>query len=239
MADSILEIADLRSGYQKDSPILKGVSLHLGAREICTVIGPNGAGKSTVLKALYGLTAWSEGRMAFAGHSLAGANAEQLTTMGIGYVPQERNVFARLTVRENLELACAASGRARTDRIAAMMARYGMLATKARVNAGALSGGQRQILALAMALVNEPTLLLLDEPTAGLSPVARQEVFGQIRALRDSGQSILLVEQNAFEALMIADRAYVLVDGRNFMDGPAATLREDRSVRKSFLGIYE
>jgi branched-chain amino acid transport system ATP-binding protein len=237
LVHEVLSIRALRAGYQTDDLVLKGVSLTVSPGEICAVIGPNGAGKSTVLKALYGMTAWSDGAVSFGSIDLADASPSRLTALGICYVPQERNVFGRLSVRENLELACVASGATKGQRISGMLARYAILGEKARDKAGTLSGGQRQILALAMALVNDPKLLLLDEPTAGLSPTARHDIFGQIRALGDCGHSVLLVEQNAFEALGIADRAYVLVDGENFTDGIARSLLSDDAIRKSFLGI--
>jgi branched-chain amino acid transport system ATP-binding protein len=232
-----LSIRELRAGYQAGDLVLKGVSLRVSPGEICALIGPNGAGKSTVLKALYGTTAWSDGAVSFGSSDLTHASPSRLTALGICYVPQERNVFGQLSVRENLELACVASGATKAERIAGIFARHPILGEKARDRAGTLSGGQRQILALGTALVNDPKLLLLDEPTAGLSPMARHEIFRQIRALGDRGHSVLLVEQNAFEALGIADRAYVLVDGENFLDGTGSSLRSDHTIRRSFLGI--
>jgi branched-chain amino acid transport system ATP-binding protein len=236
--DGRLEIRDLRAGYQRESPVLKGVSLHVDPGEICAIIGPNGAGKSTLLKSIYGLIKWTEGSIRFGAHDLIGVAPEELTRVHVGYVPQERNVFAALSVLENLELACAASGKARTAHMREMTSRYPLLESKARSRAGTLSGGQRQILAIAMALINDPKLVLLDEPTAGLSPAIRADVFAQIRSLASNGCSVLLVEQNALEALSIADRGYVFVDGRDFVNGSAGSMLRDPAIRKSFLGIF-
>jgi branched-chain amino acid transport system ATP-binding protein len=236
--DSTLEVRDLRAGYQRQSAVLKGVSLSVAPGEVCAVIGPNGAGKSTLVKAIYGLVKWSEGSIRFGSHDLVGMAPGAVAALQIGYVPQERNVFAMLSVRENLELACAVPRPARSAAIREMLSRYSVLGRKASSRAGTLSGGQRQLLALAMALINAPKLLLLDEPTAGLSPAARSDVFAQIRALARDGRGVLLVEQNAFEALSIADRGYVFVDGRDFVSALAKDMLHDASIRKSFLGIF-
>jgi branched-chain amino acid transport system ATP-binding protein len=236
--DSTLEVRDLRAGYQRESAVLKGVSLSVAPGEICAVIGPNGAGKSTLVKSIYGLVKWTEGSIRFGAHDLIGMPPAEVAALKIGYVPQERNVFAMLSVRDNLELACAAPRQARSIEIREMLSRYRVLDSKASSRAGTLSGGQRQILALAMALINDPKLLLLDEPTAGLSPAARGEVFAQIHSLARDGRAVLLVEQNAFEALSIADRGYVFVDGRDFVSGPAKDMLRDASIRKSFLGTF-
>jgi ABC-type branched-subunit amino acid transport system ATPase component len=233
-----LEIRELWAGYQRESPVLKGVSLHVDPGEICAIIGPNGAGKSTLLKSIYGLIKWTQGSIRFDSHDLVGMAPQELASIQVSYVPQERNVFASLSVHENLELACATSGKARTAQTREIMERYPMLGDKASSQAGTLSGGQRQILAIAMALINNPTLVLLDEPTAGLSPAARSDVFERIRSLTRDGRSVLLVEQNAFEALSIADRGYVFVDGRELVNDRAEAMLHDPSIRKSFLGIF-
>jgi branched-chain amino acid transport system ATP-binding protein len=236
--DNTLEVRDLRAGYQRESAVLKGVSLTVAPGETCAVIGPNGAGKSTLVKSIYGLVRWTEGSIRFGAHDLMGMAPGGIASLQVGYVPQERNVFAMLSVRDNLELACAAPRQVRNLKIREVLSRYSVLDRKASSRAGTLSGGQRQMLALAMALINNPKLLLLDEPTAGLSPTARSEVFAQIHALAREGRSVLLVEQNAFEALSIADRGYVFVDGRDFVSGPAKEMLQDASIRKSFLGVF-
>jgi branched-chain amino acid transport system ATP-binding protein/neutral amino acid transport system ATP-binding protein len=236
--DGRLEVRDLWAGYQRESPVLKGVSLRVDPGEVCAIIGPNGAGKSTLLKAIYGLIKSSEGSIRYGSHDLIGMAPEDLASIHVGYVPQERNVFAMLSVRENLELACAVSGRQRAVQVREIMKRYTLLESKASSRAGTLSGGQRQILAIAMALINSPKLILLDEPTAGLSPAARSDVFERVRSLTRDGRSVLLVEQNALEALNIADRGYVFVDGRDFVNGSAESMLHDPAIRKSFLGIF-
>jgi ABC-type branched-subunit amino acid transport system ATPase component len=238
-ATSALEIRELRGGYQPRSPVLKGVSLEAHDDEICVVIGPNGAGKSTLLKALYGQLQWTEGTIRFRSMDLMHLSPVQLTDAGIAYVPQERNVFAGLSVEENLQLACTATGKARRNKVRESLNQHPVLRAKAKARAGSLSGGQRQILALAMALINDPQLLLLDETTAGLSPAARANVFAQIRQLAGDRRCIVIVEQNAFEALSVGDRGYVLVDGHTALSGPADQMLQDPAVRKSFLGVID
>jgi branched-chain amino acid transport system ATP-binding protein len=231
-----LEVSDLHAGYAHESDVLKGLSLEAYDGEICAVIGPNGAGKSTFLKSLYGELAWITGRAQFNARDLLHLSPAALTRAGVAYVPQERNVFAGLSIVENLELACAATGKAAATRVQAALDRYPVLREKSTLHAGSLSGGQRQLLALTMALINNPKLLLLDEPTAGLSPFARSSVFQEIRVLADEGRCIVLVEQNAIEALSVADRGYVFVDGRNALSGRAKEMLQDPAVRRSFLG---
>jgi ABC-type branched-subunit amino acid transport system ATPase component len=231
-----LRVNDLRAAYAHESDVLKGVSLEAYDGEICAIIGPNGAGKSTFLKSLYGELTWITGRAQFNTTDLLHSSPSALTRAGVAYVPQERNVFAGLSIVENIELACATTGKAARNKVRAALDRYPVLREKSKLHAGSLSGGQRQLLALAMALMNDPKLLLLDEPTAGLSPVARSSVFREIRALAKDQRCIVLVEQNAIEALSIADRGYVFVDGRNALSGPANEMLKDPAVRRSFLG---
>ena len=232
----LLDVTGLRGGYVAADEIVKGADLHVDAGEIVALIGPNGAGKSTLLKLVAGLLRVSGGQVLFKGHDIAGRSAPDISRLGLSFVPQERNVFGTMTVAENLEMGGFVGGGQAKRRVAELYERFPMLADKRRAAARTLSGGQRQILAMAIALMNAPDLLLLDEPTAGLSPRAAEELFGTIIALNKSGVAILMVEQNALEALSVSARAYVLVQGRPERDGRAADLADDPTVRDLFLG---
>jgi branched-chain amino acid transport system ATP-binding protein len=232
----LLTVAGVVAGYSAADQILKGVDFTLDEREIVGIIGPNGAGKSTLLKAIAGLLTPSAGSILLAGRPIAGLRPREVTALGIAYVPQEHNVFASMTVRENLEMGGYADHTGGARRMDAILQRFPMLGRKRRHAARTLSGGERQILAMAMALMVEPAVLLLDEPSAGLSPVAAQALFRDIQAINRQGVAIALVEQNANEALAIADRAYILVDGRNARDGTAESIAGDPEIRRIFLG---
>src|SRR5476649_2794440 len=212
---SLLEVADLRGGYAAADEIVKGAALHVDAGEIVALIGPNGAGKSTLLKLIAGLLRPSGGRIRFKDREITRLSAPEISRLGLSFVPQERNVFGTMSVAENLEIGGYLDGVHAKRHMAELYERFPMLADKRRAAARTLSGGQRQILAMAVALMNAPALLLLDEPTAGLSPRAAEELFGTIVALNRSGVAILMVEQNALEALEVSARAYVLVQGRD------------------------
>jgi branched-chain amino acid transport system ATP-binding protein/neutral amino acid transport system ATP-binding protein len=232
----LLGVTDLRGGYAAADEIVKGATLRVEAGEIVALIGPNGAGKSTLLKLIAGLLRPRGGQVRLRGREIAGLDAPAISRLGLAFVPQERNVFGAMTVGENLEMGGyldAAHLRRRRDEL---YQRFPMLAEKRRAAARTLSGGQRQILAMAIALMNAPTLLLLDEPTAGLSPRAAEDLFGTIVGLNRSGVAILMVEQNALEALAVSTRAYVLVQGRAEREGPAGELASDPTVRDLFLG---
>lgn len=233
---SLLAVRDLRGGYAAADEIVKGTTLDVAAGEIVSLIGPNGAGKSTLLKLIAGLLKPSGGHISFQDREIAGAGAPAISRLGLGFVPQERNVFGAMTVAENLEIGGYFIGSRFRERRAELYERFPMLADKRRAAARTLSGGQRQILAVAMALMNAPALLLLDEPTAGLSPRAAEELFGTIVALNQTGVAILMVEQNALEALAVSNRAYVLVQGRAERHGRADELASDPTVRDLFLG---
>lgn len=233
---SLLATARLRGGYAAADEIVKGVELEVAAGEIVALIGPNGAGKSTVLKLIAGLLRPSAGQVRFKDGDIAGLGAPAISRLGLSFVPQERNVFAAMTVAENLEMGGFLDRTRLGERRAEIYARFPMLAEKRRATARTLSGGQRQILAMAVALMNSPALLLLDEPTAGLSPRAAEELFGTIVALNRDGVAILMVEQNALEALAVSVRAYVLVQGRVEHHGRAEELSSDSTVRDLFLG---
>jgi branched-chain amino acid transport system ATP-binding protein/neutral amino acid transport system ATP-binding protein len=233
---SLLEIENLRGGYVAADEIVKGAALHVGEGEIVSLIGPNGAGKSTLLKLIAGLLRPTAGQVLFGGRDIARLDAPQISRLGLSFVPQERNVFGMMTIAENLEMGGYVDGAHARRRIAELYERFPMLAEKRRAAARTLSGGQRQILAMAIALMNAPRILLLDEPTAGLSPRAADELFDTIVQLNRTGVAILMVEQNALEALAVSTRACVLVQGRVEREGNAAELATDPTVRDLFLG---
>jgi branched-chain amino acid transport system ATP-binding protein/neutral amino acid transport system ATP-binding protein len=223
-------------GYGAADEILKGAALHVRPRELVAIIGPNGAGKSTLLKAVAGLLRLKAGTIDLEGAAIGALPARERARRGIAFVPQEANVFAAMTVRENLEMGGFLEPRTVSERIEAQFARFPLLAEKRRAAARTLSGGQRQVLAMAMALMVHPRLLLLDEPSAGLSPKAAELLFDTIAAIHAEGTAIAMVEQNAQEALAIADRGLVLVDGRSVREGPARDMAGDPEVRRLFLG---
>ena len=233
---SLLVIDAVRGGYAAADEVVKGVSLTVGPAEIVALIGPNGAGKSTLLKLVAGLLRPSAGHVRFKDREIAGLGAPDISRLGLSFVPQERNVFGSMSVAENLEIGGYIDGRNLRRRVAELYQRFPMLADKRHAAARTLSGGQRQILAMAIALMNAPDLLLLDEPTAGLSPRAAEELFGIIVALNRTGVAILMVEQNALEALSVSARAYVLVQGKAEREGQADELAADPTVRDLFLG---
>ncbi|MFO1121638.1 MAG: ABC transporter ATP-binding protein [Hyphomicrobiales bacterium] len=233
---ALLSVARLTAGYGS-VPIIEDVSLEVAENEISVIIGPNGAGKSTLLKSIFGLTQVTSGGIAFAGRDITRANTPQLVPMGIAAVPQSRNVFPTLTVAENLDVGTYAAPPADKPAVLArVLALFPDLAAKLRQPAGELSGGQRQMVAIGRALMSEPRLLLLDEPTAGLSPAYLERIFDLLLDIRSTGVTILMVEQNARQALRIADHGHVLAAGRNFASGTGAELLADDNVRRSFLG---
>jgi branched-chain amino acid transport system ATP-binding protein/neutral amino acid transport system ATP-binding protein len=231
-----LNVEGIVAGYTAADEILKGLDFTLAAGEIVCVIGPNGAGKSTLLKAIAGLLAPSRGAITFKERSLLGLKPRDITRLGVAYVPQEHNVFPSMSVIENLEIGGYVAPARTPARMERVLARFPALAHKRRHAARALSGGERQILAMAMALMVEPDLLLLDEPSAGLAPAAAERLFEDIRAVNRDKVAIVLVEQNASEALAVSDRAYILVDGRTSRTGPARALAADPEIRRIFLG---
>lgn len=232
MADPILKISAVTAGYVPDLPILREVHLAADPAKITVVIGPNGAGKSTLIKAIAGLVPVSDGEVSFESRDITGIRPDEMAGAGIAYVPQTDNIFRSLTVGQNLELA-ARRGTAGVD---PLVTRFPMLGEKYAARAGTLSGGQRQVLAVAMALSASPRLILMDEPSAGLSPIATEEVLTLARQLTEEGVTVLLVEQNVKAALRIADHCYILAEGRNQIDGPAADLLNDARVGEIYLG---
>jgi len=231
-----LNVEGVVAGYTAADEILKGLDFTLAPGEIVCVIGPNGAGKSTLLKAIAGLLTPSRGAITFKQRSLVGLAPRDIARLGVAYVPQEHNVFPSMSVAENLEIGGYVAPARVPERMGQVLARVPVLANKRRHAARTLSGGERQILAMAMALMVEPELLLLDEPSAGLAPAAAERLFEEVRAVNRDKVAIVLVEQNASEALAVADRAYILVDGRTSRTAPARELAADPEIRRIFLG---
>jgi len=236
MNKPILECNGIAAGYVKGLNILQGVDLVVSEGEIISIIGPNGAGKSTLLKAIMGLINISGGRFFINGADKTNLPTHKIINEGIGYVPQVENVFPSLTIEENIEIGAWSLAKDRKDNVAKALEDFPLLRERKNEKAGNLSGGQRQILALARALITSPNLLLLDEPSAGLSPVAINEVFKTIKEINDKGVSILLVEQNAKRALKFSNRGYVLDQGRNAYQGEGAELLNDPRVVDLYLG---
>lgn len=233
---NLLSAENVVAGYTRADTILKGVSIHADGGEIVAILGPNGAGKSTLLKAIAGQLKAREGSIRLQNEPLTGLKAREVAKRGVAYVPQEGNVFPSMNIHENLEIGGYLAPAHIRERIAEIYGRFPMLAEKRKEAARTLSGGQRQVLAVAIALMVAPRLMLLDEPSAGLSPVAAQELFETIRNIRDAGVAVVLVEQNALDALDLAERAYILIAGRNHIDGKAEELAADENVRRAFLG---
>ena len=233
----LLNAADLIAGYSAEVNVLNGIDLVAENGDIVTVIGPNGAGKSTLMKVLCGLIRPRAGTITFDGSDITGHSAHSVARSGIGYVPQLSNVFGALTVAENLEVGCIGI-RGRKARVvqASMYELFPRLHERRRQRAGTLSGGERQMLAMARALVREPRMLLLDEPSAGLSPALVDVVFGHIVTINESGVTVLMVEQNARRALKMSTRAYVLDLGQNRYEGAGPALLEDPRVAELYLG---
>lgn len=235
----MIDAQDLRAGYGDGADILNGISLTANRKELVTILGPNGCGKSTLLKTLAGYVKPRAGVVKMHGEDVSAVPIhEKVRHHRVGYVPQTDNVFRTLTIAENLRLGARGLDRdATVQRYDALMEQYPSLANKQNRKASALSGGERQLLSLARALIAGPEILLLDEPSAGLSPLMLHEVFDAIAHIRDSqGMCIVMVEQNAFEALGVADRAYVLSLGKVAIHAPAQDLLADPAMRTLYLG---
>ena len=233
--DPILELDRVTGGYGA-TEIIHDVSIAVRPGEIVVLIGPNGAGKSTVMNAALGRLHLAGERVSLRGRDITGTPPDQVVRQGVCYVPQTANVFPNLSVNENLEMGAYIRNDDFRPRMEEMYALFPPLADRRRAPAGTLSGGQRQMVAIAKALMVEPVVLLLDEPTAGLSPRFRADIFRVVREINAHGVPILMVEQNARQALGIADRGYVLVDGRNRTDGTGPGLLADPDVGAMFLG---
>jgi len=236
MNKTILECNAVAAGYVKGLNILQGVDLVVYENEIVSIIGPNGAGKSTLLKAIMGLINISGGRFFIEGQEKTNLATHKIVNLGVGYVPQVANVFPSLTIEENLEIGSWSLKTNKKKALEKIYEDFEILKDRKRDKAGNLSGGQRQILALARALITSPQILLLDEPSAGLSPVAINEVFSKVKEINESGVAILLVEQNAKRALSFSNRGYVLDQGRNAYQGSGEELLNDPRVIDLYLG---
>jgi branched-chain amino acid transport system ATP-binding protein len=230
----MLEVRALGSRYGR-IPALHGVSLRVGAGELVALVGANGAGKSTLLRTISGVQPMSAGAIGFEGRDLGAMNARQRVQAGIVQVPEGRQVFAPMSVEDNLRLGAFARGRA--DALDEVIGLFPILRDKRKQPAGLLSGGQQQMLAMARALMAEPRFLLLDEPGMGLAPRLVAEIFEHIAALRARGTTVLLVDQNARAALSVADRGYVMEAGRIALEGAAADLLRDAQVQRAYLGL--
>jgi branched-chain amino acid transport system ATP-binding protein len=232
----LLQATGIVAGYVPEVNILNGCNLTLQRGELAGVIGPNGAGKSTLLKALFGLIPVREGSVVLRGEDITGKRAHALVAMGLGYVPQTNNVFPSLTVHENLEMGMYQRPSAFNDRFDHVCQLFPLLGQRRHQRAGSLSGGERQMVAMGRALMMEPSVLLLDEPSAGLSPAYQDEVFIRCRQINEAGVSIVMVEQNARRCLQICHRGYVLDQGANAYTGSGDELLEDPKVIELYLG---
>ncbi|GAB4346699.1 MAG: ABC transporter ATP-binding protein [Leptolyngbyaceae cyanobacterium] len=232
----LLEVQDVYAGYVKDLDILQGINFRIAPGELVAVIGPNGAGKSTLAKTIFGLLTPHQGTIVFQGQNIVGLKSDQIVQRGMGYVPQISNVFRSLTVEENLEMGAFVLDQPLQSLKESVFSRFPRLADRRKQRAGTLSGGERQMLAMGKALMLKPSLLLLDEPSAALSPILVNSVFEQIREINQSGTAIVLVEQNARKALEMADRGYVLEAGRDRFEGRGIDLLNDPKVGELYLG---
>ena len=235
MSDHVLSLSGVDSGYG-EVQVLDDLTMHLDAGEIVCLVGPNGAGKSTVLKTAFGLLTPWEGTVDFHGRDIGGMAPEDIVREGIGYVPQTDNVFGSLTIDENLRMGGVARSEGLGEVIAELYDRFPILDEKRSAKARTLSGGQRQVLAFARALVMEPDVLLIDEPSAGLAPNTADEVFEDVVAVNELDTAILMVEQNATKGLNISDRGYVLDQGTVAYEGTADGLLDNEEVSKLYLG---
>ena len=232
---SLLEIDDLDAGYG-DLQILDGVDMAVDDEEYVAIVGPNGAGKSTVMRTVFGIATHMGGTITFDGEDISTLAPERVIRKGIGYVPQDDNVFSSLSVRENLEMGAYILDDVPEAALREVYDRFPILEEREGQKGGTLSGGQQQMLAMGRALMLDPDLILLDEPSAGLAPDLVEEMFEKVDQINDDGTAILMVEQNAKEALRRCDRGYVLVQGQNRYDGPGESLLDDEQIRRDFLG---
>ncbi|MEQ8966259.1 MAG: ABC transporter ATP-binding protein [Azospirillaceae bacterium] len=233
---SLLDMRGIRGGYGGDVDILNGVDLRVDAGEIVVIVGPNGAGKSTAMKAVFGMLTVREGSIVLDGQDITRLRPDQIVRRGVCYVPQDNNVFPSMTVHENLEMGAYVRTDDFSDALDRVYELFPPLKEKRRQAAGTLSGGQRQMVAMGRALMLDPKLLLLDEPTAGLSPKFIDQIFEIVERINGLGIAILMVEQNAKKALGIADRGYVLALGANRFEDTGPALLANREVAEMFLG---
>lgn len=236
MTAAVLETQDLTAGYSAELDILSGVSIRVLAGEVVTVVGPNGAGKSTLMKAVVGLVNPRKGRVLLRDIDIAGRRPHEIVRLGVGYVPQRENVFESMSVMENLELGSVGQrGSGVTARMEELLNLFPRLGERKRQIVGTMSGGERQMVAMARALMPKPEILLLDEPSAGLAPMFVQAMFRQVSEINAAGVSILIVEQNARAALALSHRGYVLDLGRNAFEGSGTQLLHDSRLAELYL----
>lgn len=234
--DLILTVHDLAAGYGK-SEVLHGVNMAIRQGEIVTLVGANGAGKSTTLRSIFGLTTIRSGQIQFKGQDVVGRRPHELVGLGLAFVPQERSVFPSLTVYENLEMGGYSLSKAKTlERIEAMCTHFPHLKERRQQKAGTLSGGERQMLAIARGLMTDPALLMLDEPSLGLAPLVVAALFEEVQRVNEHGTTVFLVEQNARRALAVAHRAYVLELGQVRYEGAGSELLSNPDVQRAYLG---
>ena len=232
----VLEVLNLVAGYWK-IPVVENISIRVDKGEIVALLGPNGSGKSTVLKSIMGFAKVFKGRIVYNGLDVTGVPANRLVRMGIGYVPQVSNIFGSLTVKENLEIGAYLRKEKVEEDMEEVLEFFPELKGMLRRRADSLSGGERQLLALARALMGKPRLLLLDEPTASLSPKTALNVLSKIVEIRDEGIPILMAEQNVLKTLEVSDRAYILVSGKCIASGSSEEILKDENLGKLYLGL--
>jgi branched-chain amino acid transport system ATP-binding protein len=234
--DALLRVDEVLAGYVPEVNVLNGTDLYAAEGELVGIIGPNGAGKSTLVKAIFGLVGIRSGMVCLRGEDITHLPTHALVARGVGYVPQTNNVFPRLTIEENLQVGVFLRPKRFRQRFDEVAGLFPTLAERRRQRAGSLSGGERQMVAMARALMMEPALLLLDEPSAGLSPVLQDEVFYQTKQINSTGVTVVMVEQNARRCLQICDRGYVLDQGRNAYTSTGEQLMHDPKVVELYLG---
>ncbi|VVB71019.1 putative branched-chain amino acid transport ATP-binding protein LivG [uncultured archaeon] len=231
----MLRLEKITAGFT-DENIISDISLYIDEGEVVTIIGPNGAGKSTLMKTIFGLTKLRGGKIYFEDQEITGKKTDELVRLGVAYVPQERNIFASLTVKENLEMGAYVIKGKIADKLESILEIFPMLRGRIGQRAGTMSGGEQKMLAIGRAMVVEPSLLLLDEPSAALSPKIMDQLFAKIKEINELGTTIMMVEQNARKALAISERGYILEMGRNRFEGPARSLLDDADVCRLYLG---
>ena len=236
MSERVVEVNDLVAGYLPGVNILNGTNFHADKGELIGIIGPNGAGKSTLLKAIFGLVKVREGSITLNGESIVGLKPNALVTKGVGFIPQTNNVFPSLTIEENLQMGVFQSPDKYSERLEFVLSIFAELEKRLKQRAGSLSGGERQMVAMSRALMMDPAVLLLDEPSAGLSPVRQDEAFLRVSDINKAGVTCIMVEQNARRCLQIADRGYVLDQGKDAVVGTGRELLNDPQVIGLYLG---
>ena len=236
MSEIVIEVKDLVAGYLPGVNILNGTNFHADKGELIGIIGPNGAGKTTLLKAIFGLVKVREGSITLNGESIVGLKSNQLVTKGVGFIPQNNNVFPSLTIEENLQMGAFQEPEKYSERLDFVVSIFEELGKRLKQRAGSLSGGERQMVAMSRALMMNPTVLLLDEPSAGLSPVRQDEAFLRVSDINKAGVTCIMVEQNARRCLQISDRAYVLDQGKDAVVGTGRELLNDPQVIGLYLG---